>query len=167
MSVKLCLWVVKKGWTTYTVLYIASLASNLACVRYGKTRKFVRARCGEKDCWSGTGGASKHNFKQHVSNRLKLIYSESWRQELLIGEYMRPIGGGGVVRGGPEFFGPPLQKFTGSLLQKFQYINEILGSSPVNWHPFWANWVKEGVCGHVQKSEAHGLGCRPRGESSQ
>ena len=132
MSVKLCLWVVKKGWTTYTVLYIASLASNLACVRYGKTRKFVRARCGEKDCWSGTGGASKHNFKQHVSNRLKLIYSESWRQELLIGIYMGPIGGGG----NPEFFGTPLQNFTGPLLQKFEYISGIFSSSPVDWPPF-------------------------------
>ena len=26
---------------------------------------------------------------------------------------------------------------------------------------------KGGVCGHVQKSEAHALGCRPRGESSR
>ena len=29
------------------------------------------------------------------------------------------------------------------------------------------NWVKVGVCGHVQKSEAHAPGCKPRGESSQ
>jgi hypothetical protein len=25
---------------------------------------------------------------------------------------------------------------------------------------------ERGVCGHVQKSKAHALGCRPRGESS-
>jgi len=43
----------------------------------------------------------------------------------------------------------------------------ILSSSPVDCHPFWADWVKGGVCGHVQKSEAHALGCRPQGESSQ
>ena len=27
--------------------------------------------------------------------------------------------------------------------------------------------LRGGVCGHVQKPEAHALGCRPRGESSQ
>jgi hypothetical protein len=36
---------------------------------------------------------------------------------------MGPIGGG-VVRGGPEFFGPPLQKFTGSLLQNLNTSSE-------------------------------------------
>jgi len=43
-------------------------------------------------------------------------------------------GGGGL--GGSEFFGPPLQKFTGSLLRHFKYISGILSSSPVDWHPF-------------------------------
>jgi len=64
------------------------------------------------------------------------MYSESWRRELSIGIYMGPIGGGGGGRGGPEFFGPPLQKFTGSLLRKFKYIIGILSSTPVDWHPF-------------------------------
>ena len=68
---------------------------------------------------------------------------------------------------GTEFFETPLQKFTGPLLQNYGNISGILSSSPVGWHPFEANWVKGGVCGHVQKSEAHTLGCRPRGESSQ
>ena len=49
---------------------------------------------------------------RHVSNRLNFIHSESWRRELSIGTYMGPIGGGGV-RGGPEFLGPPLQNNTG------------------------------------------------------
>jgi hypothetical protein len=44
---------------------------------------------------------------------------------------------------------------------------EILSLRTVDWHPLWANWVKGGVCGHGQKSEAHVLGCRPRGESSR
>jgi len=43
-------------------------------------------------------------------------------------------GGGGW--GGFEFFGPPLQKFTGPLLQNCKHISGILSSSPVNWHPF-------------------------------
>ena len=43
----------------------------------------------------------------------------------------------------------------------------ILSSSPVDWHLFWANLVTGGVCGHVQKSEAHALRCRPQGKSSQ
>ena len=45
---------------------------------------------------------------------------------------MGPIGGGG----NPEFFGTPLQNFTGPLLQNFEYIIRILGSSPVDWHTF-------------------------------
>ena len=38
--------------------------------------------------------------------------------------------------GGPEFFGSPLQKFTGSLLRKLEYIIGFLSSNPVDWHPF-------------------------------
>ena len=73
-----------------------------------------------------------------MSNQLKIIYSESWRRELSIGIYMGPIEGegvGGVVGGGPESFGPPPKKFTGSFLRNFNII-EILSSSPVDWHPF-------------------------------
>jgi len=109
--------------------------------------------------WGGLGSIT---FGRHVTNRLKIIYSESWCRELSIGIIWVKSEGGG-----PEFFGPPLQKFTGSLLRKFKYIIGILSSKPVDWHPFWAYWIKGGVCGHVQKSEAHALRCRPRGESSQ
>jgi hypothetical protein len=52
---------------------------------------------------------------------------------------MGPIGVGGVggvVRGGPEFFGPPLQNISGTLLRIFKYIVGILSSSPVDWCPF-------------------------------
>ena len=79
---------------------------------------------------------------------------------------MGPIGGGGGGRGGPEFFGPPSKNLQ-SLLRNFVTIIGILSSSRVDWDPFKANWVKGGARGHVQKSEAHALGCRPRGESSQ
>jgi len=63
------------------------------------------------------------------------------------------------------FLAPPGR--SKNFLRNFKYIRGILISLPIDWHPFWANWVKGGVCGHVQKSEAHALGCRPRGESSQ
>ena len=75
---------------------------------------------------------------------------------------------GGGVRGGPEFYGPPLRNFTGPLLRNYKYITRILSSSIVDWDLFQANWVKGGGgCGNVQKSEAHTLRCRPRKESSQ
>jgi len=111
-------------------------------------------------------GGCRNNSGRHVSNRLKIIYSESWCRELSIGIYMSRIGGGGGPGGSNVFWTPP-PKFTGPLLRNFKYIIGILSSNPVDWHPFWANWVKRGVCGHVKKSEAHALGCRPRGESSQ
>jgi len=82
---------------------------------------------------------------------------------------MGPIGGGGVWVGSESLelpFAPPA-KFNGPLLRDFKYISGILSSNSVDWHPFEANWVKGRVCGHVQKSEAPALGCRPRGESSQ
>ena len=57
---------------------------------------------------------------------------------------MGQIGGGGVW-GVSEFFGPPLQKFSGPLPRNFKYIVGILSSSPVDWHPFWANWSGGGL----------------------
>ena len=68
-------------------------------------------------------GVGSITFGRHVSNRLKCIYTESWRRELLIGIFMDPIGGGGEG-GGSEFLGPPLQKFTGPLLQNFNISSE-------------------------------------------
>ena len=62
-------------------------------------------------------------FGRHVSNQLNFIYLKYWRRELPIGMYMGPIGGG-VVWGSPEFFGPPLQKFTGSLLRNINISSE-------------------------------------------
>jgi len=50
-----------------------------------------------------------------VSNRLKIIYSESSCRELSIDICMGRTGEGG----GSEIFGPPLQKFTRPLLRIF------------------------------------------------
>jgi len=75
-------------------------------------------------------------------------------------------GGGGVPGGVLDLFGRgPV--FSGALPRNFKWIIRVLSSSPIYCHLFWANWAKEGVCGHVQKSEAHAFRCRPRGESSQ
>jgi len=46
-------------------------------------------------------------FGRHVSNQFKLIYSESWRRELLIGIYMSRIGRGGGPGGSRVFWTPP------------------------------------------------------------
>ena len=78
---------------------------------------------------------------------------------------MSRIGGG--VRGGAEFFGPPLQNITGSLLRNFNISSESSAQIYSIGTLFEQIGLRGGVCEHVQKSEAHGLGCRPRGESSQ
>ena len=90
-------------------------------------------------------------FGRHVSNRLNFIYSKFSNWDLSIDKCMGPIrggGGGGSPGGGPSFWGG-LQKFTGPLLGNFKDIIGIFSSSPVDWDPFWVNWVKGGVCGHV------------------
>ena len=113
-------------------------------------------------------GAGSITFRRHVQIPLKLnIWNPHVESFWFIYVWVQSEGKGGGVWGGSEFFGPPLQTFTGPLLQNFKYIIGILSSNPVDWHPLWAIWVKGGVCGHVQKSEAHALGCRPLGDSSQ
>ena len=70
----------------------------------------------------------------------------------------------GGVWGGPSFFDPPvppLQKFTGPLLRNFKFISGIFSSSPVDWHPFKANWVKGGglwTCPKVKGTPRLGTG---------
>jgi len=110
------------------------------------------------------GGCRKHNlWTARVKSIKNYIYSEFWRQELSIGIYMGRIGEGG----GFSFFAGGLQFFSAAILRNCKYVVGILSSSLVDWHPFWAIRLRGGVCGHVQKSEAHALRCRPRGESSQ
>jgi hypothetical protein len=106
-------------------------------------------------------------FGRHVSNRLKIIYTESSRRDLSIDICMGRIGGGGGVGGCPSFVAPPSKNLLDHSYKILNISSESSALSPVEWHPIWANWVKGGACGHVQNSEAHALGCRPRSESSQ
>eukprot|EP00983_Pelagomonas_calceolata_P052004 1142655-Pelagomonas_calceolata.AAC.1 len=79
---------------------------------------------------------------------------------------MSPIRGGGgqwVVGGGSTFLGPPLQNFSGSLLQDFKYIIGFLSSRTVDWHPLSANWVKGGVWVHGWESVPCAQGCWQQG----
>ena len=65
-----------------------------------------------------------------------------------------PREGGGVLQGGSEFFKGGLQNFSGPLLQNLKYTVGILSLSPVDWHPFRANWVKGGSM-DMSKSQRH------------
>jgi len=67
-----------------------------------------------------------------------------------------PRRGFSLLGGSPVFSAP--------LARNFECIIRVLSSSPVDCHSFRTNWE---VCGHFQISEAHALGSRPRGESSQ
>ena len=58
--------------------------------------------------------------------------------------------------GGSRDFWTPPPKITGSLLRNYKYIIGILSSSPVDWHPFRANWVKGGGGSvDMSKSQRH------------
>ena len=92
--------------------------------------------------------AESITFGRHVSNRLKIIYSESSCRELSIDICMGRIGGGGLGGVIRVLFLEPLLNILGHSLRNFKYTIGILNLSPVDWHPFWANWVKGGVCGH-------------------
>jgi hypothetical protein len=80
-----------------------------------------------------------------------------------IGEGREGGGGGGVS----SFWDPPSR----ILLGHFSEIIIIYLKSSAQTQSidtlFEQFGLRGGVCGHVQKSEAHALGCRPRGESSQ
>ena len=61
---------------------------------------------------------------------------------------MGRIGGGGLGGVIRVLFLEPLLNILGHSLRNFKYTIGILNLSPVDWHPFWANWVKGVVCGH-------------------
>ena len=75
--------------------------------------------------------------------------------------------GGGGGWGGSEFLGTPSRIFLGH----FYEILNVSAESPAQAQSigtlFEQIGLRGGVGGHVQKSEAHALECRPRGESSQ
>ena len=97
--------------------------------------------------WTARVKSTKNNIFENLSSRAFDWY--------MYGSDPRRGRGFWVPRGGSELFWGGLQDFSGPLLRNFKYIVGILSSSPVDSHPFWANWVKGGVCGHVQNSEAH------------
>jgi len=70
----------------------------------------------------------------HVSNRLKVIYSDSSHRDMSIDICICPICGGGGVPGGGPLFGGGAPIFSGPLLRNFKYIVGFLSSSPVDLH---------------------------------
>ena len=83
-----------------------------------------------------------------------------------------PHRGGGCPPGGPEFFEVGSPKFFWATSGKF-YIYFILSSKSSAQAQSIGTLFEQigsrggGICGHVQKSEAHAIGCRQRGESRQ
>ena len=75
-------------------------------------------------------------------------------------------GGGGVFPDGFLVFSGGFSSF---FLGHFHGIFKDLSESSAQAQPIATHFEQigfRGVCGHVQKSEAYALGCRPRGESS-
>jgi len=64
---------------------------------------------------------------------------------------------------GVQFFGILLGHFYGGV----NITSESSAQAPSNGTLLGCIGLRGGVCGHVQKSEAHALGCRQQGESSQ
>ena len=82
-------------------------------------------------------------------------------------ESNRKGSGGGVGRGGSGvFWSPPPKKLLGHFYEiVIIYLESSAQTQSIG--TLFEQIGLGGVCGHVQKSEAHALGCRPRGESSQ
>jgi UDP-N-acetylenolpyruvoylglucosamine reductase len=66
-----------------------------------------------------------------------------------------------------EFFGPPSKNLLGHSYEIFNISAESSAQAKSISILLEQIGLRGGVCGHVQKSEAHALGCRSRGESSQ
>jgi len=64
-------------------------------------------------------------------------------------------GGGEVVPRQVFSFAGGLQFFSGAFSRNFKHIVGILSSSPVDWHPFGANWVGGGGSVDMSKSQRH------------
>jgi len=79
---------------------------------------------------------------------------------------MSRIGGGGV-RGVQSFLDPPSKNLPGHSYEISNLSSESSAQIQSIGTLFEQIGLRKGVCGHVQKSEAHALGCRPRVESSQ
>ena len=133
------------------------------CALYGWRHLTVRRNL---RFWpSGTnpqaGGASSWNFWTSTIQLNFLFIIGILRLRAIdwyINEFNRRRSGGGGVGGFRLFGTPPPEFYWGIFFRNYNYIFRILSSSPVDGHPFWVNWVKGGVCGHFQKSQAHALG---------
>ena len=87
-------------------------------------------------------------------------------RDLSIDICMGRIGGGGVG-GGPSFFDPLSKSLLGQSYKILNTSAESSAQAQLIGTFFEQVGLRGGICGHVQKSETHALGCRPRGESSQ
>jgi len=65
------------------------------------------------------------NYESHFFNRNPELRAIDW----YINEFNQRRSGGGGVRGGFDFLGPPLQNFTGALSRNCNYIFVYLDSS--------------------------------------
>jgi hypothetical protein len=104
---------------------------------------FCGAACDRKIFCHKSGGCRKHTFWTAHVNRLKIIH---WRSKV---------------------FGPPPKNSLGHSYKILDISSESSAQTQSIGTLFEQIGFRGGVCGHVQKSEAHALGCRPRGESSQ
>ena len=109
-----------------------------------------------------SGGRNKCNFwtarvKSTKNNIFENLSSRAFDWYMYGSDPRRGRGGGASFFGGVS---GGLQKFSGPLLRNFKYIVGILSSSPVDSHPFWANWVKGGSVdmSKSQRNTRSGLG---------
>ena len=81
---------------------------------------------------------------------------------------MGKIRGGGGVWGGPSFLEPPSKNLLGHSYEILNIPSESTTQAQSIGTLFGQIGSRGGgICGHVQKSEAHAIGCRQRGESRQ
>ena len=116
------------------------------------------------------GGCRKHNFwTARVKSIKNYIFGilTSKAIDWYTYESNRKGSGGGVGRGGSRvFWSPPPKKLLGHFYEiVIIYLESSAQTQSIG--TLFEQIGLGGVCGHVQKSEAHALGCRPRGESSQ
>ena len=82
----------------------------------------------------------------------------------LVYVWVESEGGGGG--GGSSFLDPPSKNLLGHSYKIVNTLAESSAQAQSIGTLFEQIGLRGRVCGHVQKSEAHALGCRPR-ESSQ
>ena len=133
---------------------------------------------GQKTLFNRQEAPGSLTFGRHVSNRLRIRYSEFSHRELSMDIYIyiymygsNQRGGGGEGSGGIRVFWtlpcPPSKNLLGHSYKILNISAESSAQAQSIGTLFEQIGLREGGCGHVQKSEAQALGCRPRGWSSQ